>query len=190
MPTGLSLSSSGLISGTVTANPATFTFTVSASDGINTPQTRSFSIIVPVPVVTGGTLSSDSTYYYRTFTANDNLVVSGPSISGDILIVGGGGAGGRSLTGGGGGGSVGYFTSVNIPTGNNTVTIGAGGTDGASNTGGTKGTASTFLNITLLGGGGAPGRDVQNSGGKIMIVMAELMVAVPLQMVQQTVLQD
>ena len=167
LPTGLTLSSSGLISGTNTGTSGTtYNFTISVSDSFNNSQSRAFSAFIPYPTVTGGTLNSDATYYYRTFTATGNLVVSGASISGDILMVGGGGAGGRSLTGGGGGGSVGYFTSVNIPTGNNTVTIGGGGTDGSSSTGGSKGTASTFLNITLLGGGGAPGRDASNSWGQ------------------------
>jgi Putative Ig domain len=167
LPTGLTLSSSGLISGTNTGiSGTTYNFTISVSDSFNPAQSRVFSANVPYPTVTGGTLNSDATYYYRTFTGNGTLVVSGASISGDILMVGAGGAGGRSLTGGGGGGSVGYFTSVNIPTGNNTVTIGGGGTDGSSGTGGSKGSASTFLNITLLGGGGAPGRDAQNSWGQ------------------------
>ena len=65
LPTGLSLSSSGLISGTNsgTAN-TTYSFVVSVSDGINTAQSRSFSMFVPYPTVTGGTLTSDATYYY------------------------------------------------------------------------------------------------------------------------------
>ena len=122
LPGGLSLSSNGLISGTMSANPATYTFTISVSDGINTASTRSFSIIVPAPVVSGGTLSSDSTYYYRTFTGTGNLVVSGYNLNADILTIAGGGAGGR-YGGGGGAGTIGG-------TGTSTV-AGNGGAGGA-----------------------------------------------------------
>jgi NAD(P)-dependent dehydrogenase (short-subunit alcohol dehydrogenase family) len=43
------------------------------------------------PVVTGGTLSSDSTYFYRTFTGNGSLSLSGPSLTADVLMIAGGG---------------------------------------------------------------------------------------------------
>ena len=45
------------------------------------------------PVVAGGTLSSDETYYYRAFTTNDTFSVSGGNISVDYMLVAGGGAG-------------------------------------------------------------------------------------------------
>lgn len=48
------------------------------------------------PEVTGGTLTSDETYYYRTFTANDTLTVTGGSVNFDYVIVGGGGGGGAA----------------------------------------------------------------------------------------------
>ena len=38
------------------------------------------------PVVAGGTLSSDETYYYRAFTTNDTFSVSGGNISVDYMI--------------------------------------------------------------------------------------------------------
>lgn len=46
------------------------------------------------PTVTGGTLTSDSTYYYRTFTGSDNLVISDNSLEVEVLIIAGGGPGG------------------------------------------------------------------------------------------------
>ena len=46
------------------------------------------------PTVTGGTLTSDATYYYRTFTANGDLTVTGGSLEVEVLVIGGGGGGG------------------------------------------------------------------------------------------------
>lgn len=51
------------------------------------------------PVVTGGTLTSDATYYYRVFTAGGTLSVTNGPLSCDVLIVAGGGG---ASTGGGG----------------------------------------------------------------------------------------
>jgi hypothetical protein len=44
------------------------------------------------PVLTGGTLSSDATYFYRTFTANGTLAGAG------VTNTGGGGGGGGANT--------------------------------------------------------------------------------------------
>jgi hypothetical protein len=153
LPTGLSLSSAGLISGTNTATAGTYTFTVSASDGINTAVTRSFSIVIPFPAVTGGTLSSDATYYYRSFTASSNLVVSSNSLPCDYLIVAGGGGGGAYHAGGGGAG--GYISSNSILLPNTySITIGAGGLVGDDGSyEGTKGNDSSFNSLTSFGGG-------------------------------------
>lgn len=50
------------------------------------------------PVVSGGALTADSTYYYRTFvnTGADTLTITGGQLELDYLIVGAGGAGGYS----------------------------------------------------------------------------------------------
>jgi hypothetical protein len=178
LPSGLSISSSGLISGTITANPATYTFTISASDGVNTGQTRSFSIIVPAPTVSGGTLSSDSTYYYRTFAATGNFVVSGYSLNADILtIAGGGGAGSDNYSadrggGGGGAGGIVYYANKSLSTGTYAATIGGGGNGGnatGNNSGmnGTNGIDSQFGSLALAIGGGFGGGhgSTQNSPG-------------------------
>jgi hypothetical protein len=89
---------------------------------------------VPLPVVSGGTLSSDATYYYRTFTANGNLVISNASLSMDVLLWGGGagGQGGRYYEGGNGGGG-GYYNQFSAPSrdiGTYSVVVGAGGAGG------------------------------------------------------------
>ena len=167
LPTGLSLSSAGLISGTITATPATYTFTVGVSDGNNTVQTRSFSITVPL-VLTGGTLTSDSTYYYRTFTATGNLV-SNTTLSLDLLMVGGGGgstsagpyAGGWG--GGGGAGGLVYKTSYSLSPNTYSVVIGAGGaaTSGTVN----NGVNTTFNSLIAYGGGGGGAYGIAGNNG-------------------------
>ena len=159
LPTGLSLSSAGLISGTSTASPATYTFTVSASDGSNTAVTRSFSIIVPFPVVSGGTLSSDSTYYYRTFTSSSSLSVSAKSLTADILTIAGGGGGGSTYFGGGGAGGVSYSSSQTLSISSHTVTVGAGGSINSN------GVNSQFASLTAAVGGGTAGASGGSGGG-------------------------
>ena len=82
------------------------------------------------PTVTGGTLTSDSTYYYRTFTASGTLSVTGLALNADILtIAGGGGSGGGFQyygVGGGGAGGLLYSSSQTIPISSQSITIIAG----------------------------------------------------------------
>jgi len=61
--------------------------------------------------ITGGTLTSDATYNYRTFTSTGNLVISGGSLTADILVIAGGGGGGAASGDGGGAGGILAFTS-------------------------------------------------------------------------------
>lgn len=158
LPTGLTLSSAGLISGTTTANAGTYTFTVGASDGTNTTVTRSFSIIVPA-TITGGTLTSDSTYYYRTFTGSGSLTTN-LSLNADVLMVGGGGGGGNDVGSGGGAGGVVLKTTYTVPIGTYSIVVGSGGpgranstnTDPSSNYSGNN---TTFNSLIAYGGGGA-----------------------------------
>jgi hypothetical protein len=51
------------------------------------------------PLVSGGTLTSDDTYYYRTFTANGTLTILNSMLDISLLIVsgGGGGSGGKII---------------------------------------------------------------------------------------------
>jgi hypothetical protein len=167
LPTGLSLSSSGLISGTNSGTPgSTYTFTVSVSDGSNTAVTRSFSMAIPYPVVTGGTLSSDSTYYYRTFTGNGSLVISNNTLEVNSLLIagGGGGAGGNGSSGGGGAGGVFYNTSTCIAA-TYPVVVGAAGAGGnGQGKTGSNGTNSTFNSLSAIGGGGGGGWNDNNGG--------------------------
>ena len=118
------------------------------------------SVGEPKPTVTGGTLASDSTYYYRTFTSNGTLTIQNASLSVDYLVIAGGGAGawhtndGSNYGGPGGGGAGGYRTSIggsplSLTAQSYTVTVGAGGVVNAG-----KGSDSVFSTITSTGGGG------------------------------------
>ena len=131
LPSGVTLNSStGLISGTLPniSSNTTYTFTINASDGVNSVVPRTFSITSnALPEISGGILSSDSTYYYRTFTLNGNFVVSNGPISTSILMVGGGGAGDNDHGGGGGAGGVLYHASRLLSVGSYAINIGAGG---------------------------------------------------------------
>jgi hypothetical protein len=152
LPSGVTLNSStGVISGTLPdiASNTTYTFTINASDGVNTIP-RTFSI-----------------------TSNTFLAIS----TAETLVVAGGGGGGSNgnTTGGGGGGAGGYLYNAStsfVPGTAYTLTIGTGGT-GLTRTGGhttpttgNKGTnsiisGSGFTTITALGGGGG----VSNQSG-------------------------
>jgi hypothetical protein len=132
------------------------------------------------PTVTGGTLRSDDTYHYRTFTSNGTFTVSDASLDVSVFVVsgGGGGAGGRiqnetgtcfedgmfvtcnvqvSYFGGAGaGGLTTVLNTTQLPAAVNIV-IGSGGNGGegrganaGNGTSGGQGSASTY-------GGSGPG---------------------------------
>ena len=84
--------------------------------------------------LSGGTLYSDSTYYYRVFTGADYMWCSGGNITTDWLLICGGGGGGSStlntdyLSGSGAGAGSVLATSVQMYGKNRwLVGIGAGG---------------------------------------------------------------
>ena len=117
------------------------------------------------PQVVGGTLTSDSQYYYRTFKSSGTLSISKGLLDADVLVIAGGGAGGASASSGfyGGGGGAGgvLLHSIKSLTGNQTVLIGAGGAYPLANRRGLKGGDSVFGNATasIGGGGGGGGSD-------------------------------
>jgi len=103
-------------------------------------------------VVSGGTLSSDATYFYRTFTGNGTLIVSASTLTCDVLIGAGGGSGGGSGSGSASGG--GSFTSGYAATpGSYPFVIGAAQND------------STGIGITAYAGGAGSAVTNGNSGG-------------------------
>lgn len=147
LPTGLTLSSSGLISGTPTSNGA-FSFTVRVADQGNYFTDRAFSI----------TASAVFNLEY--------LVIAGGG-SGGSGHGGGGGAGGYrcSLAGEGSGRSSATESTLSITPGlNYSITIGAGGPGGkTASARGESGTGSSFSTITTVGGG--PGAGYGQTGG-------------------------
>ena len=111
--------------------------------------------------VTGGTLYSDATYYYRVFTSTASLSVANLPLTADILVVAGGGGGGdwtafTGRTGGGGAGGVAIAQSYSIPVATYTLTIGSGGPQRNASTSG-LGINSTFGSLITAVGGGAGG---------------------------------
>ena len=159
LPTGLSLSSAGAITGTApnVTGSATSNFTIRATSGTNTTD-RAFNIVVG-DQPTGGTISTYTSgginYRVHSFTSDGSFVFPMDSTI-SILIVAGGGSGGAGTGGGGGAGGLIYIPSYNIVAGTWTCTIGAGGTNDATATG-TSGQNSVFTNstrtLTALGGG-------------------------------------
>ena len=117
----------------------------------------------PKPVVTGGTLTSDATYYYRTFAANGTLGITVGSLVCDYLVVAGGGGGGYQQ--GGGGGAGGYRTgSGTLGIANYNITIGGGGTASSGGAGGNGINSSLDTVLVSTGGGGGGGRSPNSAG--------------------------
>jgi hypothetical protein len=167
LPTGLSLdSSTGVISGTADSvgSNTTYTFTVRASDGTATAD-RSFNIIVNAPIVSGGTLYSDTTHLYRTFTSGTSNLVLTQSIPVDyVLVAGGGGGGGGNAAGGGAGGLI-ELTNQTLSAQTYSIVIGNGGAGGSSSSLGSDGQNSTAFGKTALGGGGGAWDDKSGRAG-------------------------
>jgi hypothetical protein len=179
LPSGLSLSSGGLISGTANAvgSDTTSTFTVRASSNSNTGGLtinvdRSFNITVKAPVIQSFTATGGSTF---------NVPVGVTSVNVLVVAGGGGGGGATGFEAGGGGGAGGYVTSSSFPVtpgGSVPVNVGSGGGPAPNGGGpsgpgtqfpGSSGGPSNFGPLSATGGGhgggqyywGAPG----GSGG-------------------------
>ena len=139
-------------------------YKLSASGGLAGARTTYASMLagnpptLPPSVVTGGVLSSDDLYFYRTFTASSNLEISVSPLTADLLVIsgGGGGSGTGGIGGAGGGGAITFLSNQSLSTGTRTVTIGAGGasstgTDGA----GAPGSPSSIGSFTASAQNGA-----------------------------------
>jgi hypothetical protein len=161
LPSGVSMSTSGVFSGTTptTGSSVTTTFTVEATDGVNTAE-RDYTITV-------------RPYQYAQLSGSGTWSVPSGVDAAEILIVGGGASGGRSpniATGGGGAGGIVHrssytFTSTDKSSGI-AYSVGAGGDgigispyahDGGYNNGGDTTFAISGGTITAKGGGGSGG---------------------------------
>ena len=159
--------SSSPISVTGLTNGTTYTFTVASvnDNGVGTSSSPSAPVTLGPPEVSGGSLTSDATYYYRTFTSSSSLTVSKGPVTMDILRIAGGGAGGGGASqyyaaGGGGAGGYVYTTGQSMSPTSYTVTVGGGGaSDAASGTNSNITGGSLSLTAAVGGGGGG------NSGG-------------------------
>jgi hypothetical protein len=157
LPTGLSFNAgTGVISGTYSGlADGTASYTVRATDAGGNFIDRTFTI--GFTGISGGTLTSDATYYYRAFTSNGTFTVPA-TLAADVLVIAGGAAGGGWGGGGGSGGMV-YFANQSLPANFYTCTVGAGGTNttASSYSVGGPGINSTFGTLTAAVGGGGGG---------------------------------
>jgi hypothetical protein len=131
---------------------------------------RSFGISVTAP---NATLYSDATYYYVAYktpgTFTNNFVVSGGTLTADVLSVAGGGIGGivsgNNFSGGGGAGGIVYLTSQSLGSGSYTVTVGQGGVSTTPLAGGNSQFGSLTASVGGAAGGGTAAALVGGSGG-------------------------
>ena len=161
LPTGMSISSGGLISGTTTAvaSNTTYAFTLRATDQSGLVSDRDFSITTMAPIIV----------IYNTPTSTSWTVPTGVT-SVDFLVVGGGGGTGHTHyhNGGAGGGAVVYKQNHSVTPGqSHTIIVGAGGSAGTSpydnSDRGTNGGNSEFSSYQAYGGG-AGGRYAGSAG--------------------------
>lgn len=130
------------------------------SGGIELPSAG--VTLTALPVVSGGILGSDETYFYRAFLSSDILTVAeGPLVT-DVLVVGGGGSGGVSgyyrmqsyVSGGGGAGDVLLSEQLTLPADSYIATVGAGASGSfagdSSYANGSSGSPSSLLNANTL----------------------------------------
>jgi hypothetical protein len=126
------------------------------------------------PTVSGGILSSDATYYYRTFISNGTLSISNVVLSADILTIAGGGSGGAQVGGGGGAGGLLYSSASALSPTSYSVAIGAGApyppnynANGDASNKGQKGSDSSFIggSISIISAGGGGGSGYSNQAG-------------------------
>lgn len=157
LPPGISLSSSGLLSGTLGGSAGTTNFTIRATDENGRfTDSSTLSIIGINPEVTtpgGRVWNSPGTY---SFTVPAGVL----QVSAVVIGAGGGGGFGTNNHGGGGGGLA-YSTFSTTPGQTFTVVAGANGSRGDNTTAGTGGTSSISLGGTTYlqatGGQGASG---------------------------------
>ena len=147
------------------------------ADNVSIAGSSSSDVYVGTATVSGGTLTSDDAYYYRTFTGNGTLSVTGGDLKCDILMGAGGGGGDN---GGSGGGSYNpnyilssgsSYSFVIGAAGNNTTGIGiscyAGGTGGTRPGGNGGSGGGGAIPAGCPGSAVAGGSATQASGGTI-----------------------
>ena len=168
---GLTLSSSGLISGTTNdVAGTTATFTVRVTDQAGLFADRTFTTTTKLPLLaTGGTVTTNGNYRIHRFTSSDTFTITQGSGTVSAVIVGAGGCGGSyqsygSGSGGGGAGGVRHVTGISASSGNSfTVTVAPPTTGGGSTYGG-RGASSFFGTHEAHGGGNGGWPDLSAAG--------------------------
>ncbi len=154
LPTGLSMSSAGLISGTSTSTSGGGkALVIRATDSGG--NYLDLNTVLPYAMATGGTIEVSGTTLFHTFRSNGTFTPL-RSQAFDYYVVGGGGQGsGYAYSqggGGGGGGGVYAAAGATLNTQAYSVTVGGAGTN------------STFNSQTGGAGGGTGGRTGGSSG--------------------------
>jgi hypothetical protein len=175
-PTGISMSSSGLISGTssvTTGSGRALTIRATDSGG----NYVDLNTNLPYATATGGTVQAGGGYVYHTFTSNGNYtpLLSQSAVS--SITVGGGGGAGPSGSGGGGGGGVAVGTNMSLTAQNYAVVVGGagstssfnggsagGGSGGSSGVGGNSGTPQSRAGASCGTGYGGTGGGAGSAG--------------------------
>ena len=122
------------------------------------------------PYATGGTITSDATHWYHTFTSTGTFTPS-LTLTCDYLIVAGGGGGGGQQGGGGGAGGLRAFTGSSFTATGYTAEIGGGGSGGTgpNNTGKASGTNTSFKSNSVTGGGYGAANGTSNNAATSLL---------------------
>ena len=157
LPTGVSITSAGLITGTA-ASSGLYVTTLSAIN-LNGAGYSTFTINVSAGAIqyltaTGGTTTTGNGYSQWAFTSSGTWTVTTPGIAYYAIVAGGGGGGGYG-GGGGGAGAGGVVTGIlSASAGTYSVIIGAGGTGNTgTSTYPTNGSISSLAGLSAVGGG-------------------------------------
>lgn len=161
LPPGITLSSSGLLSGTATGASTTYTFTVRATD-VNGRFTDSSTLSLPVQLDAppGADIYQSPGTYTWTAPAGVTKV--------SVVAIGGGGSGAVGNTGNAGAaGGLGWKNNITVVPGTGyTVVVGSGGTGrpfGCEE--GQSGQASWFISQSTVAGFGGQGGGQSNESG-------------------------
>ena len=122
-----------------------------------------YGIVSGSAKATGGTVTTDGTYYYHTFTSS-GIFTPSAALTADCLVVAGGGAGAWGNGGGGGAGGLTSALTQSLTAQNYSVIVGAGAariTNGVDQQE-ASGSNSIFNSLTAIGGGG--GATFSNAG--------------------------
>ena len=149
LPPGATLSSTGLLSGTVAGltSDTTYNFTINAIDSENQDSPRTFALLVSVSVTGQVAFTTAGTYTW----------VAPTGVTSVCAVAIGGGSSGNGQNGGGGGG-LGWRNEIPVVPGQSyTVVVGKGGYRAGSSTNEVSGDYSMFYsgNVFVVGYGGS-----------------------------------